>query len=351
MFLLIVESPGKIKKIQSFLGRDWKVAASIGHIRDLPRNQTGVYPPNFVPQYEETERGRKVVSDLKKLVSAAQEVYLATDPDREGEAIAWHLKEALELDNPPRITYTEITESAVKKALANPGVIDWNMVQAQAGRRVLDRLVGYGVSPAVTNAAGKILSAGRVQTPALRLVVEREEAIRNFRPVTHYGVEMIFPARPGDLPAAEADFSPAPDGLDSDLDADLPLAPGGKVSARGSRFEAAEPAGEAEAAGSWKAVWNPKNWLEKDQEHFQDKEAAQRIADLKKLITESYVEGESRQSPPPPFTTSTLQQAASNYLKLDPKQTMALAQKLYEAGHITYMRTDSQNMAEEALKA
>ncbi|MDR1608337.1 MAG: type I DNA topoisomerase [Deltaproteobacteria bacterium] len=300
MKLLIVESPGKVKKIQSFLGSDWKVAASVGHVRDLPRDRAGVYPPNFEPQYVATERGEKIIADLKRLTDQAEMVYLATDPDREGEAIAWHLKEALELTEPQRVTYSEITETAIKKALAQPRLIDDHLVKAQLGRRVLDRLVGYGVSPAVTRLAGKNLSAGRVQTPALRLVVEREEAIRQFKSVTHYGVEMRF--------------------------------------------------GQQDGSEGWKAVWNPKNWLPAGQEYFLDKARAEKIAALPTLKTKSYEEGQAYKAPPPPFTTSTLQQAASNSLKLDPKQTMALAQKLYEAGHITYMRTDSQVIAESAIE-
>ncbi|MDR1083565.1 MAG: type I DNA topoisomerase [Deltaproteobacteria bacterium] len=298
MNLLIVESSGKVTKIQSILGGDWKVAASIGHVRDLPRDRTGVYPPDFEPRYEATERGLKVIADLKRLAAGADSVYLATDPDREGEAIAWHLKEVLDLKNPHRVTYTEITESAIKKAVAQPRPIDDNLVRAQVGRRVLDRLVGYRVSPAVTQIAGKNLSAGRVQTPALRLVVEREEAIRLFKSTTHYGVELNF----GQTGTPE-----------------------------------------------WKAVWNNKNWLPPGQEYFLDRDTADRLAALKTIKVTAYEEGESRQGPPPPFTTSTLQQAASNSLKLDPKETMEIAQKLYEAGRITYMRTDSPNIAKEAI--
>ncbi|MDR2141873.1 MAG: type I DNA topoisomerase [Deltaproteobacteria bacterium] len=302
MKLLIVESPGKVKKIQSFLGSDWKVAASVGHVRDLPRDRTGVYPPDFQPQYEETERGQRVIADLKKMTAQAEAVYLATDPDREGEAIAWHLKEALGLADPYRVTYTEITEKAIKKALTQPQRINDNLVAAQLGRRVLDRLVGYSVSPAVTQVAGKTLSAGRVQTPALRLVVEREKAIRDFKSVTHYGVELTFDQKP-------------------------------------------------DGSGGWKAVWNPKNWLAQGEERFQDKETATKIAAIASLSVKGYEEGKAQKAPPPPFTTSTLQQAASNFLKLDPKQTMDLAQKLYEAGHITYMRTDSLVISDEAIAA
>ncbi|MDR1871395.1 MAG: type I DNA topoisomerase [Deltaproteobacteria bacterium] len=326
MKLLIVESPGKIKKIQSFLGAGWRVAASIGHVRDLPPNHPGVYPPDFVPQYEATLRGQKVIKDLKLLTDQAEEVFLATDPDREGEAIAWHLKEALNLVDPPRVTYTEITSPAIKKALANPRPIDDNLVQAQLGRRTLDRLVGYGVSPAVSGVAGKTLSAGRVQTPALRIIVEREQAIQSFKSTTYYGVELNFGPQPANVFSSSAPDPLASQGQDAVLSEGL------------------------EATANWTAVWNPKNWLEPGQERFVDKKIAAEIAALKTLTAEDYEEGRAQKNPPPPFTTSTLQQAASNHLKLNPKKTMEIAQRLYEAGLITYMRTDSQALSDEAIK-
>jgi DNA topoisomerase-1 len=301
MKLLIVESPGKVKKSQDFLGNDWKVAASVGHVRDLSVKDIGVYPPDFKPKYIQTDRGKKVIADLKQLVAKSQAVCLATDLDREGEAIAWHLQEALSLTNPDRVTYTEITEKAVNQALAAPRKIDLNLVRAQEGRRVLDRLVGYKISPVLGSVAGKILSAGRVQTPTVRLVVEREEAIKNFQQTTHFGVELLF----------------------------------------NSSDQAGQP--------GWKAVWNLKNWLPEGEEYFLDQAVAKKISELKALTVDSYAEGEAKQAPPAPFTTSTLQQAASNALKIDPKETMELAQKLYEAGHITYMRTDSPNLSEEAI--
>jgi DNA topoisomerase-1 len=300
MKLFIVESPGKVKKIQGFLGPDWKVTASVGHVRDLPHNEIGVYPPKFEPQYVPTERGQKVIDDLKKLTAKSSGVYLATDPDREGEAIAWHLQEALNLRDSNRVTYTEITESAVKKALDSTRKIDLNLVKAQEARRVLDRLVGYNVSPVVASVAGKVLSAGRVQTPSLKLVVERELAIKNFKQTTHFGVELSFDT--------------------------IPVVTDG-----------------------WRAIWNPKNWLSEGQTYFLDRAIAEKIAEIKALTVAFYSEGEAKQAPPAPFTTSSLQQAASNVLKIDPKETMALAQKLYESGHITYMRTDSPNLSEESI--
>ncbi|MGL4208197.1 MAG: type I DNA topoisomerase [Candidatus Adiutrix sp.] len=297
MNLLIVESPGKVKKIQGFLGNDWKVAASIGHVRDLPKSgeNDGICPPDFKPHYILITGKERVFAELSKLVKDADQIYLATDPDREGEAIAWHLKDLLRLKDPHRVTFSEITEKAVKKAVATPRKINMPLVAAQETRRVLDRLYGYNVRPAISAAAKQNLTAGRVQSPALRLVVDREMAIRDFRSTTHYGAELIF------------------DG--------------------------------------WKATWNTKNWLEKGQEYIIAESVARKIAALRTLEVFSYEEAESKQGPPPPFITSTLQQAASNALKLNPKETMELAQKLYEGGHITYMRTDSPNLSPDAIMA
>jgi len=302
--LLIVESPGKIKKISSFLGADWKIAASVGHIRDLPEKEIGVIPPLYQPRYKLTERGQFVLQGLSKLVKSAEAVCLATDPDREGEAIAWHLKETLKLKDPFRVSYTEITEGAVKmaikKALENQTAIDMDLVYAQEGRRVLDRLVGYKVSPVLSRLSGRILSAGRVQSPALRLVVEKEKEISNFISTAYFGVELVF----------------------------------------GS---------QANVSQRWTAKWNSENFLSDAQEYFTDKKIATKIASLRAFLVKKYEESQSNESPPAPFTTSTLQQAASNILKFNPKKTMATAQKLYESGHITYMRTDSPNLSQEAI--
>ena len=247
-----------------------------------------------------TERGADVLAGLAKQAQAADQVYLATDPDREGEAIAWHLKEALKLSDPYRVTYTEITEAAVKKAVANPRKIDMQLVNAQETRRSLDRLFGYQVRPAVNAASGEKFTVGRVQSPALRLVVEREAAIRNFKSTTHFGVELTF--------------------------------------------EAVE-----RVTDGWKVSWNTKNWLEDGEEYLLDKAVAEKIAALRTLDIASYEEAEAKQAPPAPFTTSSLQQAASNALKMNPKAAMETAQLLYQGDHITYMRTDSPNLSEEAI--
>lgn len=300
MKLLIVESPGKIKKLQSILGADWRVAASCGHVRDLPNQDYGLEPPDFTLRYAETKPD--VLKRLGALAKDAEEVFLASDPDREGEGIAWHLKDALGLKAYKRVTYTAITPRDVQAGLASPRDIDMNLVHAQEARRALDRLCGYKVSGPLGRAVREEkMSAGRVQSPAVRIVVERERAIRSFVSTTHFGVELLF--------------------------------------------EAVE-----NVSDGWKAAWLPgEGWLGDGQEYFQDKEAAEKIAALRTLDILSCEEKESRTAPPAPFTTSSLQQAASNALKFKPKKTMELAQKLYEAGHITYMRTDSPNLSESAI--
>ncbi|MDL2210250.1 type I DNA topoisomerase [Desulfovibrio sp. OttesenSCG-928-O18] len=299
--LLILESPGKVKKVQEYLGSGWKVAASVGHVRDLPVKEMGVAAPDFKPQYIPTDRGKDVLSRLAGLVKNAEAVYLATDPDREGEAIAWHLQDALKLKGAMRVTYAEITEKAIKAALGAPRSLDMALVAAQEGRRVLDRFCGYMVSGPLSNAAGEKMSAGRVQSPAVRLVVEREREIQDFRSTTHYGAELTF------------------ENVDNITD-------------------------------GWKAIWQAKPWLEDGQEYLLDKTLAEKAAALRSLEVIDCAETESRSAPPAPFTTSSLQQAASNTLKFTPKQTMQLAQKLYEGGHITYMRTDSPNLSQDAVE-
>ena len=300
--LLILESPGKVKKIQEILGSGWKVAASVGHVRDLPQKEMGVAAPDFTPKYVPTDRGKEVLARLAGMAKNVEAVYLATDPDREGEAIAWHLADALKLKNAKRVTYSEITEKAVKAALDAPRSIDMALVAAQEGRRVLDRFCGYMVSGPLSNVSGTKLSAGRVQSPAVRLVVEREREIRDFHSTTHYGAELTF------------------ESLDNITD-------------------------------GWKASWQAKPWLADGAEYLLDKALAEKIAALRTLDVLDCQESESRSAPPAPFTTSSLQQAASNALKFTPKQTMQLAQRLYEQGAITYMRTDSPNLSQEAVDA
>ncbi|MGI9212886.1 MAG: type I DNA topoisomerase [Methylococcaceae bacterium] len=297
--LLIVESPTKTRKIQSLLGSGWTVAASFGHIRDLPTHAMGLSPPDFKPHYELLERSATAVKKLKALAAKASQVYLATDPDREGEAIAWHIKVAVGLKNPERVTFNEITAKAIRKALDAPRPIDIHLVAAQEARRAMDRLVGYMVSPELCQRLNGKWSAGRVQSPALRLVVDREREIEAFVPLTHYGVTLYF------------------DG----------------------------------PQGIWRAHWLIKPLLAEGQEHWTDAGFARRVAELREVIVMQCKDMQRQSEPPPPFTTSSLQQAASARLNMNPKKTMDVAQALFEQGHISYMRTDSPNLSDEAMES
>ena len=304
--IMIVESSGKIDKIKSFLPSGWEVFASFGHVRDLPDGNLGLIPPDFRVEYVLTDRGKDVVQRIKRSIKAGDTVYLATDPDREGEAIAWHLQETLKLQNPKRITFSEITQAAILGAIQSPRTINLNLVAAQQGRRLLDRAVGFQVSPILSNLMGKTLSAGRVQSPALRLVVERERAIRDFKPTKHFGA-IIFINQTDD-PAKE----------------------------------------------KWFMEWDTQAWLKTHSNvpippYILDVELAEAISKTKQVCIKAFDEKTSFRAPPPPFTTSTLQQAASVQLKMKPKRTMEIAQTLYEGGHITYMRTDSPNLSDEAI--
>ncbi|HEU5145999.1 MAG TPA: type I DNA topoisomerase, partial [Chryseosolibacter sp.] len=292
--LVIVESPAKAKTIEGYLGKDFTVASSMGHVRDLPKGGGAIdIDNNFEPTYEVSPDKREVISKLKKLAKDAQMVYLASDEDREGEAISWHLKEVLDLKDAKtrRIVFTEITKKAILNALENPRGIDEDLVNAQQARRVLDRLVGYELSPILWKKIATGLSAGRVQSVAVRLVVEREREITEFQVKSSYKVNAMF-----DL------------GNGKTLVAELP-----------ERFET-----EKEAA----------DFLESC------KGAKFKISDLQTRP--------SKRSPSPPFTTSTLQQEAARKLGFSVIQTMMVAQKLYEAGKISYMRTDSVNLSDEA---
>lgn len=293
MKLMIVESPNKIKKIKGYLGDGWRVSASVGHIRDLPDNEMGVSPPNFQPKYVISQDKKRVVSELKKLSANASEVYLATDPDREGEAIAFHLKVCLGLDNPKRVTFTEITKSAIEKALNNTRHIDNALVSAQESRRVLDRIVGYHISPLLSQQSGVALSAGRVQSPAVKLTVLREREIRQFRKRNFYVVTITLP-----------------NGLQATLD--------------------------------------PKGWCPNGK-HIFDQSVANTIAQHTSVsVTKSSVD-DKEVKPRSPFTTSTLQQAASSLLKFTPANTMKHAQSLFEQGAISYHRTDTPNLSHDSF--
>ena len=293
--LVIVESPAKAKTIEGYLGKDYKVTSSYGHVRDLPKGDKAIDKEHgFKPTYEVTADKKEVVKELKKLAKEAETIYLASDDDREGEAISWHLKEALNLNdnNTRRIVFREITRKAIENAIQNPRGIDIDLVNAQQARRVLDRLVGFELSPILWKKIKTGLSAGRVQSVAVRLVVEREREIDKFDPKSSYKVTASF-----DL------------GNKKTLHAELP-----------AKFDA-----EEEAMQFLEAC----------------KEAEFSIVDLQKKP--------GKKSPAPPFTTSTLQQEASRKLGFSVSQTMTIAQKLYEAGIISYMRTDSVNLSEEAV--
>ena len=295
--LVIVESPAKAKTIEKFLGKDFKVASSFGHIADLPSKELGVdVDGDFTPKYIVSPDKKSLVKDLKAMAKKADTVWLASDEDREGEAIAWHLAEELDLndENTRRIVFHEITKSAILKAIENPRKIDYNLVNAQQARRVLDRLVGYELSPVLWRKVKGGLSAGRVQSVAVRLIVEREREIESFQPVASFRIDAEF------------------------------------ITSEGNKFKAKLPKNfdtEAEA----------REFLRKNIE------ATYSVADLTKKP--------AKKSPAPPFTTSTLQQEAARKLYFSVGKTMTIAQRLYEAGLITYMRTDSVNLSNEARNA
>lgn len=294
--LVIVESPAKAKTIQKYLGKDFEVKSSFGHIRDLPKKGMGIDLKTFTPDYEVSADKKKLVTELKAAVKKAEIVWLASDEDREGEAIAWHLADELKLkdDNTKRIVFHEITKNAILKAIENPRKIDQNLVNAQQARRVLDRIVGFEMSPVLWKKVKTGLSAGRVQSVAVRLVVEREQEIRNFKPTSTYKVEGTF------------------------VNAEMQ-----EIAAKLKKDFAQEK--EAEA------------FLEKSQN-----------TEFKVLNVEKKPGTRSASAP---FTTSTLQQEASNRLGYNVTSTMRIAQRLYEEGYITYMRTDSVNLSQDAISA
>lgn len=294
--LVIVESPSKAKTIEKYLGKGFEVKSSYGHIRDLEKNKLGIDIENgFTPNYIIPEDKQKIVKELKKAVREAKVVWLASDEDREGEAIAWHLQEALNLKSKDtkRIVFNEITKTAILHAVENPRNIDLNLVDAQQARRVLDRIVGYEISPILWRKIKPALSAGRVQSVAVRLIVEREEEIKNFKTTESFKVSALFVTSDGK----------------SLLKANL-----------NTKFSE-----QSEAMA----------FLEKC------KEASFKVSSIEKKP--------AKQSPPPPFTTSTLQQEASRKLGFSVQQTMTVAQQLYEEGLITYMRTDSVNLSSLAI--
>ncbi len=294
MKLLIVESPAKAKTISKYLDGKYEVRASVGHIRDLPKSNKKAIDieGGFIPHYEISAGKEKVVHEIKDLAKKAEEVLLATDPDREGEAIAWHIKEAVGLKNPKRVVFYEITKDAVKEAIEQPRDIDDDLRQAQEARRVLDRLVGYDLSGLIWKKVRYGLSAGRVQSPALRIIMEREREIRAFVPEKYWVLKAQTETAKGEKLELTCTEEP-----------------------RGEKL--VEKILEAGKKNTWE------------------------VTDIS--------ESEAKRSARAPFITSTLQQTASSRLGFTPSRTMGIAQKLYEAGYITYMRTDSTNLSKVAL--
>ena len=294
MKLVIVESPAKAKTIEKYLGKGFTVRASVGHIRDLPKSNKDAVDieGGFIPRYQLVKEKQKIIDGLHEEAEKAGEVILATDPDREGEAIAWHLAETIGLKNPKRIVFNEITEHAIQEAMQNPRGIDNELVKAQEARRVLDRLFGYDLSGLIWKKVRYGLSAGRVQSPALRILMEREREIRAFVPEKFWVISAELKTKKNEMFTATCSEEPKDE-------------------------KEAERILEAAKKGSWAVA--------------------------------SVEESEAARAARAPFTTSTLQQAASTRLGFSPSRTMRAAQKLYEAGHITYMRTDSTNLAKEAI--
>ena len=308
MNLIIVESPTKSRTLGAFLGKNYMVVSSMGHVRDLPRTVLGVdVENNFEPRYVIPPKAKKTIVALKKLLPKSDKIIMATDEDREGEAISWHLVQALGLEDSKRktvdrIVFHEITKGAIEKALEHPRTIDMNLVDAQQARRVLDRLVGYKLSPFLWKKVARGLSAGRVQSVAVRLVVEREREIENFKPVQYWTIEALLKSKQGEFIA-----------FLNKINGEAIPKPGIKSKAEADKI----------------------------------------LSDLegKEFIVSKIESKEEKRVPFAPFITSTLQQEAFKKLRFSSKQTMMLAQQLYETGLITYMRTDSTNLSEQALWA
>jgi DNA topoisomerase-1 len=291
--LLIVESPTKARTIGHYLGKDYTVLASVGHVRDLPKSNKDAVDieGGFIPRYVIPAEKREVIEKIENAAKKADEIYLATDPDREGEAIAWHIKEVAGLKKPKRVVFHEITKAAVEEAIAHPRAIDENLRRAQEARRVLDRIVGYDLSGLIWKKVRYGLSAGRVQSPALRILAEREREIKAFTPVIYFVLSALFKSKTGEVATTCVE---------------QPLLK-----------EVADTIVQTGRSAKWS------------------------VADVGEKSEE--------RNPRPPFTTSTLQQTASTRLGFAPSRTMRAAQKLYEAGHITYMRTDSVNLGTDAV--
>ena len=311
--LVIVESPAKAKTIKKYLGGNYEVVASMGHVRDLPKSKMGIdFENNFEPQYVDMKGKEDVIKELKKYAKKSEHVYLATDPDREGEAISWHISNMLGLDinDNNRVEFNEITKSGVKAGMSNPHKIDLDLVNAQQARRILDRIVGYKLSPFLWKKVKRGLSAGRVQSVAVRLIVDREKEVKEFVPQEYWSIDAKFTA-----PSSRKVFAAKLSAIDG---------------------KKAELSNKEETDEVLKRLEN----------------AVYTVTDVKKRVT--------RKQPAPPFITSTLQQEASKRMGFQAKRTMKAAQELYEGveiegmgavGLITYMRTDSLRISDEARDA
>jgi len=330
MKLVIVESPTKAKTIQRFLSGDFLVKSSLGHIRDLPKGKLGIDVENdFTPQYVIPRLKSKIVTALKKDLSKASVLVLATDEDREGEAIAWHISQAISLNKSKdknknlkteRIVFHEITKSAIEEALKNPREIDMDLVDAQQARRILDRLVGYKLSPFLWYKIAKGLSAGRVQSVAVRLIVEREREIQNFKPQEHWSIEALLAKNPKPKNQKPNKYQFQNSNAQNEFTATLI---------------------KKDDALIGKLDIKTQKEADKILEDLED--AEYRVESIEKKGT--------KKNPLPPFQTSTLQQTAWQKLKYPARFTMGLAQQLYENGLITYHRTDSLNLSEQSLKS
>jgi DNA topoisomerase-1 len=364
--LVIVESPAKAKTINKYLGDDYIVRASMGHVRDLPSKGMGVDLKTFTPEYEILQTRGKVIAELKKLAKESKDIFLATDLDREGEAIAWHLKEALGIpdERVKRIIFNAITKSEIQKAFAKPQKIDIDRVNAQQARRILDRIVGYEISPLLWRKVAKGLSAGRVQSVTVRLIVEREREIEAFTPSEYWTIGSIFSAT-ADAAACKkltekwTDFlTNTGNGERTKIEREKWLAEheaflADLVELGGKKFEANNKADARRAAELLGLVVDKDETTEDPEGKGPAKyltKIAGHIAQCPQFTVRSIEKKRTTSRPNAPFITSTLQQGASSRLGLGAQRTMRLAQSLYEAGHITYMRTDSTNLSADALK-
>ncbi len=317
--LVIVESPTKARTIGRFLGDSYEIIASMGHVKDLPKSKLGVdIENNFKPDYQTMPDKKKVLSQIKSASKNAENIILATDPDREGEAIAFHVKESIEAKGKKfsRIVFHEITKEAIEEALTSPRDIDENLVDAQTARRVLDRLVGYKLSPILWRKVRRGLSAGRVQSVALRLIVEREREIEKFKKESYYTISVTL-----------------------------------KKNSNEVTFELIEIAGEKIDISEKVNLYDGEYTFTKTKIDTEDKaKVIEQDLKNKEFIVSDVTKKEMRRTPPPPYTTSTLQQDGARRMGLSGRRTMALAQKLYEEGYITYHRTDSVAISESARK-